>query len=321
MVFPLLPVGLVDSTIFLLPLPKLIGRMDTKLITDKIVAAALDVGFSACGVTDTQPLNEQGKHLQNWLRLGYNGTMKYMENNLDKRLNPSLLAEASKSAIVVLLNYKPERTIDTDKPQVSKYAYGTDYHFVVKNKLNRLLRRIQTEIADCRGVAYVDSAPVLEKALAVKAGLGWIGKNSLLINKQFGSMTFIGTLFVDIPLCYNTHIVPDGCGNCRRCMDACPTQAIVTPRVIDASRCVSYLNKTHRGTVPEDLQTLVGNRIWGCDCCIDVCPYNKQTPVHNTQELMPRDELFELDLAAISKRQLKKLIMRLPPRNQSGTGS
>ena len=134
-------------------------------------------------------------------------------------------------------------------------------------------------------------------------------------------MTFIGTLFVDIPLCYNTHILPDGCGNCRRCIDACPTQAIVAPRVIDASRCVSYLNKTHRGTVPEDLQTLVGNRIWGCDCCIDVCPYNKQTPVHNTQELMPRDELFELDLAAISKRQLKKLIMRLPPRNQSGTGS
>lgn len=295
--------------------------MHLETITKQIIAQALEIGFSECGVTDTKPLDDESKHLKNWLKLGYNGTMKYMENYFDKRHNPALLVEQSKSAIVVLLNYKPSRTIPADKPQVSKYAYGTDYHFVVKNKLTQLLQWIQKEIMPCRGVAFVDSAPVLEKALAVKAGLGWIGKNSLLVNKKYGSMTFIGTLFVDISLHYNKQIEPDGCGNCQRCIDHCPTKAIVKPRIIDATRCISYLNKTHKGDVPQSLKSLIGNRIWGCDTCIDVCPYNKKTPPHNIPELMPKDEIFSLNLNTISKRQLKKLIMRQPQYNQSGTGS
>lgn len=295
--------------------------MDIKEITDRIIAAALQTGFSACGVTDTAAFGVEAERFGKWLSLGYNGTMKYMENNRDKRLNPSLLAGGAKSAIVVLLNYKPAKTIAADKPQVSKYAYGIDYHYVVKERLYKLLTHIQAEIIPCNGSAFVDSAPVLEKALAVRAGLGWIGKNSLLINRQFGSMTFIGTLFVDIPLHYNSTTVADGCGNCRRCIDACPTHAIVSPHVIDAGRCVSYLNKTHKGELPEGMDKLIGNRLWGCDCCIDVCPYNRQTPPHNTPELTPKDELFELDLGAISKRQLKKIIMRRPEHDQSGTGS
>ncbi len=295
--------------------------MNVKAITEEIINKALEIGFSACGVTDTEPLYAEAEHLKNWLQLGYNGTMKYMENYFDKRQNPSLLIENSKSVIVVLLNYKPSKIIPTDKPQVSKYAYGTDYHFVIKNRLTQLLQRIQKEIVPCRGIAFVDSAPVLEKALAVKAGLGWIGKNSLLINKQYGSMTFIGTLFVDIPLYYNRVWQKDGCGNCSKCMEICPTKAIVAPRIINAQRCISYLNKTHKGEITENLKPLIGNRIWGCDACIDVCPYNQKTPSHTIPELMPKEEIFSIDLQKVSKRQLKKLIMRKPEANQSGTGS
>lgn len=290
-------------------------------ITTKIVRKALDIGFSACGITHTNPLDSETEHLLDWLRRGYNGTMKYMENNIDKRLNPNILVEDACSAIVVLLNYNPPRTIDKDKPQVSKYAYGVDYHFVVKSMLQRLLLDIQRDIAPCNGVFFVDSAPVLEKALAVRAGLGWIGKNSLLINRTYGSMTFIGTLFVDIPLRYNTHIEPNGCGGCSRCIDVCPTKAIVAPQILDAKRCISYLNKTHKGTLDESLKILIGNRIWGCDTCIDACPYNRNTPHHNRAELTAKDELFTIDLNSISRRRLKRLIMRKPSDNQLGTGS
>ena len=294
---------------------------DTTSITADIIEAALKIGFSACGVTDTRPFDREAPYVIDWLQHGYNGTMSYMERNLDVRLAPSLLVENAQSAIVVLLNYKPLRTIPAGRPQVAKYAYGTDYHFVVKEMLRRLLKHIQTEIIPCSGTAFVDSAPVLEKALAVRAGLGWIGKNSLLINRKYGSMTFIGTLFVDIPLQYNTQIEPDLCGNCNRCIEACPTKAIVSPHILDASRCVSYLNKTHKGDIPDTLKPFIGNRLWGCDSCIDACPYNSKTPTHNISELMPKNEIFTLDLSNVSKRQLKKLIMRLPDNNQSGTGS
>lgn len=284
----------------------------TDHITSKIVGKALEIGFSACGITHTEPFDIEAERLHRWLSLGYNGTMKYMENNLSKRLNPKELVEDSKSAVVVLLNYKPPRTIAQGKPHVSKYAYGTDYHFVVKSMLQRLLVHIQQDIVSCNGVAFVDSAPVLEKALAVRAGLGWIGKNSLLINRIYGSMTFIGTLFIDVLLTYNTHIEPNRCGDCSRCIDACPTKAIVVPHIVDAKRCISYLNKTHKGDIDEHLKEKIGNRLWGCDTCIDVCSYNSRTPHHNTTELMAKEELFTTNLDNLSKRQLKKLIMRKP---------
>ncbi len=294
---------------------------NTDDITTKIINKALDIGFSACGITHTHPLDSETEHLLDWLRRGYNGTMKYMENNIDKRLNPNGLVADACSAIVVLLNYNPPRSIAEDKPQVSKYAYGVDYHFVVRSMLKRLLLDIQHDITPCNGVFFVDSAPILEKALAVRAGLGWIGKNSLLINSTYGSMTFIGTLFVDIPLRYNTHTEPNRCGSCTRCIDVCPTKALVAPQILDAKRCISYLNKTHKGSIDPSLKTLIGNRVWGCDICIDACPYNKNTPHHNIAELTAKDELFTIDLNSISRRRLRRLIMRKPPDNQLGTGS
>ncbi|PID94741.1 MAG: tRNA epoxyqueuosine(34) reductase QueG [Bacteroidales bacterium] len=283
---------------------------DIQVLTEHIRQAALKEGFSACGIADLLPLTEADAVLDKWLQKGYHGTMSYMENNRDKRLNPSLLVEQSKSAIVVLLNYKPSRTMPKQLPQISKYAYGCDYHNVVKKMLYQLLAHINAEITLCKGVAFVDSAPVLEKALAHRAGLGWIGKNSLLVNREFGSMTYIGTLLVDIPLVANKEVVSDGCGSCRLCMDSCPTSAIVEPRLINANRCISYLNKTHKGDIADDLRPLIANRIFGCDACIDACPYNKHSPSHSTPALMPRKELFDTDLTKLTKSQFKKIVMR-----------
>ncbi|MDR1544264.1 MAG: tRNA epoxyqueuosine(34) reductase QueG [Prevotellaceae bacterium] len=278
---------------------------DIKKVSEKIKNEAKNLGFSDRGFADAEPLFAHEKFLKDWLSSGYNAEMKFMENYFDKRISPKNLVENAKSVIVVLLNYKPEKTLPKDVPQIAKYAYGIDYHYFIKQKLYQLLDKINLEITACNGVAFVDSAPVLERALAVKAGLGWIGKNSMLINRKFGSFCFIGTLFVDIPLEYGQEI-ENQCNKCENCLKNCPTKAIISPKIINAARCLSYLTIEHRGEIPTEYKTLLGNRIFGCDTCNDVCPYNKKTPYNNTPEFMPAEEFFCLEWQGITRGKFNK---------------
>ena len=275
-------------------------------ISEKIKILAENVGFGACGFADVEPLFDNEIFLNHWLSNNYNAEMRYMENYFDKRISPKLLVENAKSVIVVLLNYKPKKELEKCVPQIAKYAYGVDYHYVIKQKLNQLLQKINEEITVCNGVAFVDSAPVLERALAVKAGLGWVGKNSMLINQTFGSMCFIGELFVDITLDYGKP-VENQCNKCENCIKSCPTQAIVSPKTVDARRCLSYLTIEHRGEIPLEFQKCIGNRLFGCDTCIDVCPYNKKTPPHKTLEFLPNDFFYNTDYQSLTSSQFNKI--------------
>ena len=256
---------------------------------------ALELGFSECGISKVRTLEEEREPLQKWLDANMNGNMAYMDNNFEKRLDPAKIEEGAKSVISVLINYFPsKKQIDSSAPVISKYAYGRDYHFVVKEKLNNLLIYIQSIISGCKGRAFVDSAPVMERALAKAAGLGWIGKHSLLINKYYGSYVFIGELFIDLELGYDIPFTSDHCGTCTRCIDACPTQAIVADRVVDARKCISYHTIENKEEVPDSIRTKLDNHIFGCDICQDVCPWNKViTPVQSS-DFLPVGGLLEM---------------------------
>ena len=221
--------------------------------------------------------------------------MKYMANNFEMRLDPGKIEEGAKSVISVLINYYPaEKQADPTAPVISKYAYSLDYHFIIKEKLTILLKYIQSEISPCQGRGFVDSAPILERSLAKAAGLGWIGKHSLLINKYFGSYVFIGELIIDLELDYDIPFTSDHCGTCTRCIDACPTQAIVADRVVDARKCIAYHTIENKEEVPESIRSKLENQIFGCDICQDVCPWNKVIkPIHN-QDFMPIKGLLEM---------------------------
>jgi epoxyqueuosine reductase len=282
-----------------------------KEISEKIKKEALRLGFSDCGFADAEPLCDNEKFLSNWLSNSYNGEMRYMENYFDKRISPKLLYENAKSVVVVLLNYKPEKKLEPNVPQIAKYAYGIDYHYVIKQKLYQLLDRINSEIVSCNGIAFVDSAPVLERALAQKAGLGWVGKNSMLINRKFGSFCFIGELFLDIELEYSQE-VENQCNKCVNCIKNCPTKAIVAPKIIDANRCLSYLTIEHRGEIADEYKALLGNRLFGCDTCNDVCPYNKPSPPHNTAEFLPQEEFYHFDWQAVTRGKFERFFKNSP---------
>jgi len=275
-------------------------------ISQTIKHLAEKIGFDACGFADTEPLFDNEIFVKNWLSNNYNAEMRYMENYFDKRISPKLLVENAKSVIVVLLNYKPQKELKKNVPQIAKYAYGVDYHYVIKQKLNQLLQKINEEITACNGVVFVDSAPVLERALAVKAGLGWIGKNSMLINENLGSMCFIGELFVDIPLDYDKP-VENKCGKCENCIKYCPTQAIISPKTVDARRCISYLTIEHRSKILPKLKKSIGNRLFGCDTCLDVCPFNKKTPPHKTTEFIPNENFYNIDWQTLTSSQFNKI--------------
>jgi epoxyqueuosine reductase len=280
-------------------------------VSEKIKIEAKNLGFDACGFADAEPLFAEEKHLKKWLSLRYKASMAYMENYFDKRISPKLLYSNANSVIVVLLNYKPEKLLPQNSPQIAKYAYGIDYHFVIKEKLKKLLNIINSDIVACNGVAFVDSAPVLERALAVKAGLGWIGKNSMLINPKFGSYTFIGEILVDIELDYDKPI-ENHCGNCLKCIDSCPVQAIVEPKIINAARCISYLTIEHKGEIDEKLKSKFGNRLFGCDTCIDACPYNKKTPFHHIKEFIPNEQFFTLDWQNLTQSDFRRIFKKSP---------
>ena len=245
-----------------------------------IKAESKRLGFLSCGISKAGFLEQEAPRLENWLNNNMQGQMSYMENHFDKRLNPTLLVDDAKSVISLLLNYYPSELQNQDSYKISKYAYGQDYHHVIKEKLKELLYFIQTEFGEVSGRAFVDSAPVLDKAWAAKSGLGWIGKNSNLITQKVGSFYFIAELIIDLELDYDTPTT-DHCGSCTACLDACPTEAIVAPYVVDGSKCISYFTIELKDNLPQEMKGKFDDWMFGCDVCQDVCPWNRFSKPHN----------------------------------------
>jgi epoxyqueuosine reductase len=275
-----------------------------------IKAEAHRLGFEGCGISRAAYLPEDAKQLESWLRENYHGSMTYMENHVEKRVDPAKLVEGAQSVISVIINYFPSKNqADPDAPVVSKYAYGKDYHAIIRQKLKLLLHFINKSITPVNGRAFVDSAPVLDKAWAARAGLGWIGKNTCLISPKAGSFFFIGSLIIDLPLSYSEGI-PDFCGDCQRCIQACPTRAIIAPRVLDARRCISYMTIEHKGDIDPGFKNKMENRVFGCDICQDVCPWNRKAVPHQVKEFEPITGLLEMtrqEWHALDEKQFKKL--------------
>ena len=248
--------------------------------TSIIKQEAQRLGFFSCGISKAEFLELEAPRLENWLNQNMQGQMSYMENYFDKRLNPTLLVDGAKSVISLLLNYYPAELQSQDSYKISKYAYGQDYHHVIKEKLTELLHFIQTEIGEVSGRAFVDSAPVLDKAWAAKSGLGWMGKNSNLITQKVGSFYFIAELIIDLELEYDSPTT-DHCGSCTACLDACPTEAIVAPYVVDGSKCISYFTIELKDNLPQEMKGKFDDWMFGCDVCQDVCPWNRFSKPHN----------------------------------------
>lgn len=264
---------------------------NTQLIKQK----AKDLGFFFCGISKADFLTEDAKHLDNYLKNGFQGKMSYLENHYDKRLDPRLLVDDAKSVVSLLMNYYPENIQeDADAPKISKYAYGKDYHFLIKDKLKKFFAYIQDEIGEVGGRVFVDSAPVLDKAWARKSGLGWIGKNANLIHPKHGSFFFIAELILDLDL------TPDGpmkdyCGTCTKCIDACPTDAIVKPYVVDGSKCISYLTiELKDELLPKEFSNKMENWMFGCDICQDVCPWNRFSTPTKESFFNPHENLLKM---------------------------
>lgn len=258
-----------------------------------IKSEAKRLGFLSCGISKAEFLEEEAPRLENWLQNNRHGEMLYMENHFDKRLDPTLLVPGSKSVISLLLNYFPENMQRNDTYKISKYAYGVDYHFIIKEKLKELMHFISSEIGEVDGRAFVDSAPVLDKAWAAKSGLGWIGKHSNLLTKQVGSFYFIAELIVDLDLKYDS-AVTDHCGSCTACIDACPTNAIIGDKVVDGSKCISYFTIELKNEIPYYVKGKFDDWMFGCDICQDVCPWNRFSKPHNQPIFDPHPELLSM---------------------------
>lgn len=250
---------------------------------------AAELGFDYCGIAKADFLEEEAPRLEKWLKNRHHGEMGYMERNFEKRLDPRKLVDGAKSVVSLLLNYYPEERLDETSYKLSKYAYGKDYHYVIKDKLKLFFQRIQEEIGEVGGRVFVDSAPVMDKVWAKKSGLGWIGKNSNLINRKMGSFFFIAELILDIELEADGPI-KDYCGTCTACIDACPTDAI-TPYQVDGSKCISYLTIELKEQLPEGFKGKMENWIFGCDICQDVCPWNSFARPHTTPDFTPSEDL------------------------------
>ncbi|MCF8319660.1 MAG: tRNA epoxyqueuosine(34) reductase QueG [Flavobacterium sp.] len=269
--------------------------MKSKIInyTQFIKSEAKRLGFLACGISKAGFLEQEAPRLENWLNKNQHGQMSYMENNFDKRLNPTLLVDGAKSVVSLLLNYYPSEIQNQESYKISKYAYGQDYHSVIKDKLKELLFSIQENIGAVDGRAFVDSAPILDKAWAAKSGLGWIGKNSNLLTQQVGSFYFIAELIIDLELEYD-HVITDHCGTCTACIDSCPTEAIVAPYIVDGSKCISYFTIELKDNIPAEMKGKFDDWAFGCDICQDVCPWNKFSKPHNEPLFNPNPEILSM---------------------------
>ena len=264
-----------------------------KHYTELIKNEAKRLGFISCGISRAEFLEDEAPRLEKWLKMKMNGEMKYMENYFEKRLDPTKLVDDAKSIISLTYNYYPEDLQNKEAPKVSKYAYGIDYHYVIKEKLNFFLTFIKDKIGDVHGRAFVDSAPILEKAWASKSGIGWVGKNSNLITKQVGSFYFLAELIVDLELDYDG-IESDHCGECTACIDSCPTQAIVEPYVVDGSKCISYFTIELKENIPNEFKEKFEDWVFGCDICQDVCPWNKFSKPHKEPLFQPTSEFMKM---------------------------
>ncbi|MBN2745976.1 MAG: tRNA epoxyqueuosine(34) reductase QueG [Bacteroidales bacterium] len=270
--------------------------MDGFSISNKIKDKALELGFSACGIANVERLQKEFINLNRWLAEGYHADMRYMARNVEMRCNPALILEDAKSVVSVLLNYFPETKQDNDSEfLVSKYAYGDDYHRVVKNKLHLLKSFILEFYPNAKMRVFTDSAPVLDRAWAVKSGLGWIGKNTLLINPKLGSFVFIGEIVVDQQLTADNPFEKEYCGKCTACIDACPTQALLEPYVLDAKRCISYQTIENSGFIPPEIASRMENLIFGCDVCQDVCPWNNKAKPTSESAFLITDNLQKIN--------------------------
>ena len=263
--------------------------------TGIVKSLAANYGFDYCGIAKARLLDEDARRLEAWLSKDMHGTMQYMENHFDLRIDPSKLVAGAKSVITLLLNYFPDMKQSHSAPKISKYAFGNDYHEVIKSKLKLFLQEINEKIGEVHGRGFVDSAPVLERAWAQKAGIGWIGKNGNLINKQSGSFFFIATLIVDLQLTYDDAFVKDYCGTCTKCIDECPTDAILPDKVINGSKCISYFTiELKDALIPENQKGNFDNWMFGCDVCQDVCPWNRFSKSTDEISFTPIPEILNL---------------------------
>lgn len=268
--------------------------MNTQKNTSIIKQKAQELGFMYCGISKAEFLESEAPHLDNWLKENRNGKMQYMENHFDKRLDPTKLVEGAKSVISLLYNYYPSELQQANNYKISKYAYGTDYHFVIKDKMKLLFQFIQDEIGAVEGRIFTDSAPVLDKAWAERSGLGWRGKHSLLLHPKHGSFFFIAEIILDLELEVDGPI-KDYCGTCTKCIDACPTGAIIEPYQVDASRCISYLTiELKDAMIPSEFHNKMEGWMFGCDICQDVCPWNKFASPHKESLFNPHEQLFNM---------------------------
>ena len=261
-----------------------------KKYSDFIKNKSIELGFISCGISKSGFLENEIGRFESWLKDNYHGQMSYMERNFDKRMDTTKLVAGSKSVISLLFNYYPSKEINNDSFKISKYAYGKDYHFIIKDKLKSLLSSMRNEIGEIDGRVFVDSAPIMEKAWAKKSGLGWVGKNTNLISKKTGSFFFIAEIIVDLELEYDGEVT-DHCGSCTACLDACPTDALYEPYKIDASKCISYFTIELKDQFPNDLKKDFNDWIFGCDICQDVCPWNKFSIPNKEPLLNPKNEI------------------------------
>lgn len=280
-----------------------------------IKSTAKALGFDFCGIAKAGFLEEEAPRLEDWLDRNYNGQMGYLENHFDKRLDPTKLVEGAKTVVSLIYNYYPEQKLPetSDSIKLAKYAYGEDYHLVIRDKLNQFLEILRDEIGEIDGRGFVDSAPVMERQWAQKAGLGWLGKNSLLLNKHQGSFFFLAELIIDLEVAPDTPLAKDYCGTCTACIDACPTDAIVDNGVIDGSRCISYLTIELKDAIPTEFKSQMENWTFGCDICQDVCPWNRFSKPHQEPKFQPHPELAEFtnrDWQEITEETFRKVFKK-----------
>jgi len=282
--------------------------------TQLVKQLALQNRFDYCGIAKAQPLNEDARRLEKCLQQGMHGSMKYMENYFDLRVDPTKLVPGAKSVITLLKNYYPAQS--NSEIRISKYAYGKDYHEVIKASLRKMIHELQEKIGQFQGRGFVDSAPVLERSWAQRSGLGWIGRNGNLITKQTGSFFFIATLIVDVDLNYDDPFAKDFCGNCKKCVEACPTEAILPDKTINGSKCISYFTiELKDEIIPEEMKGKFNDWMFGCDICQDVCPWNRFSRPNNEEAFQPLPEILNFtskEWEALSEEAFKKIFKHSP---------
>ncbi|HWP81634.1 MAG TPA: tRNA epoxyqueuosine(34) reductase QueG [Bacteroidota bacterium] len=294
------------------------------LLTERIKSKARELGFAKVGIARVEVLTQEGARLQEWLHRGYHGTMDWMARNTEKRIDPANVLPGAKSIVCVAMNYYVEQQHSSDPSvgKISRYAWGDDYHIVMTERLNRLLEFIVEEVPGVRGRVYVDTGPVMDKAWAVRAGIGWLGKHTNVITRELGSWVFLGEILLDVELTYDEPIA-DYCGSCTACIEACPTGAIVDPYVLDSTKCISYLTIEHKGEIPNELKPRFQNWIYGCDICQDVCPWNRFQQPTDEKAFAPRQENIApslKELEALSPEEFSRRFRKSPVKRTKLSG-